>query len=320
MGPLWKIFTDNRDIIMMAPGLFLAAIATGWLAGWVVIRLVYNQRLAHQQDMIAKLRAVLEEKLPASFLPSPKQSRPMLLPLILSGLGLAFIGLGMAATGVYWQGSEKPALTSALPIPEGPLPVPVPTVDVMGRPLPKDPYQPGPILLKKYTRNEAQIMIDALSKITDTATDSLKLEAPTDFLPPDPMRPFQRTPWIEAIRKSGIDAAITKFSDFGLRAKALSDALENTIQSVPRSYADDLYRILGRSRLNELSDAATGIIYRLKAVKKLSPEGMPESEILAIYLEQPTSNFLGILRDVFYWRGTFQQRSPAARHEIEAYL
>jgi hypothetical protein len=103
MGPLWKIFTDNRDIILMAPGVFLAAIALGWLAGWMVIRLVYNQRLAHQQDMIAKLRGILEEKLPASFLPQPKRSKLMSFPLIFGGLGLAFIGLSLAAVGAIWQ-------------------------------------------------------------------------------------------------------------------------------------------------------------------------------------------------------------------------
>jgi hypothetical protein len=53
MSPLWKIITDNRDIILMAPGVFLVAIALGWLAGWIVIRLVYNQRLAHTPAAIA---------------------------------------------------------------------------------------------------------------------------------------------------------------------------------------------------------------------------------------------------------------------------
>ena len=66
MGPLWKILADNWDIILMYPVLFAAAVFIGWLAGWAVIRVVYNQRLAHQADMITNLRAVLEEKLPAT--------------------------------------------------------------------------------------------------------------------------------------------------------------------------------------------------------------------------------------------------------------
>jgi branched-subunit amino acid ABC-type transport system permease component len=77
VDPLWKILTDNWDIILMYPVLFAAAVFIGWLAGWTIIRLVYNQRLAHQADMITNLRAVLEEKLPASFLPPIKQSRRM---------------------------------------------------------------------------------------------------------------------------------------------------------------------------------------------------------------------------------------------------
>jgi hypothetical protein len=104
MGTFWKIFADNRAIIMMAPGLFAAALALGWLAGWVVIRLVYNQRLAHQQDMITNLRAVLEEKLPASFLPPPlrKHSRQMSFGLI-----LIFVGIGAALLGALIIATDK---------------------------------------------------------------------------------------------------------------------------------------------------------------------------------------------------------------------
>jgi hypothetical protein len=103
MGPVWKILTDNWDIILMYPVLFAAAVFIGWLSGWAVIRVVYNQRLAHQADMITNLRAVLEEKLPASFLPPIKRNRGMSFPLILAGLGLAFVGIAIAIGGAVWQ-------------------------------------------------------------------------------------------------------------------------------------------------------------------------------------------------------------------------
>jgi hypothetical protein len=93
------------------------------------------------------------------------------------------IGIAIALGGLIWQWSTGPqnyqpsAAASVTPPAAAIAP---PTVDAMSRPLPKGPYQPGPILQKKYTRNEAQVMIDALIKITDTAADTLKLEAPTD--------------------------------------------------------------------------------------------------------------------------------------------
>jgi hypothetical protein len=115
-GILWKIITDNWGIILMAPAAFLAAVFLGSLIGWMVVRLVYNQRLAHQQDMITKLRAILEEKLPASFLPPPKRNRT-----IFGGLGLAVIGLTMVALGTLWKwepkpGEQKASITEVLPI------------------------------------------------------------------------------------------------------------------------------------------------------------------------------------------------------------
>jgi hypothetical protein len=112
MGYFWKLISDNWAVVMIAPGLFVAALALGWLAGWIVVRLFYNQRLAHQQDMITKLRAVLEEKLPASFLPPPprKYSKQMSF-----GLVLVFVGLGAAVIGallVSFDRSGSPTKTS----------------------------------------------------------------------------------------------------------------------------------------------------------------------------------------------------------------
>src|ERR1700694_676962 len=96
MGIIWKTIADNWGIILMAPAVFIAAIFLGWLAGWMVVRLVYNQRLAHQQDMITNLRAILEEKLPASFLESPERKRSKQMSV---GLVLIFAGIGAALVG-----------------------------------------------------------------------------------------------------------------------------------------------------------------------------------------------------------------------------
>ncbi|QWG21054.1 hypothetical protein KMZ93_13375 [Bradyrhizobium sediminis] len=106
MGFLWTIVTDNWAIIMMAPVLFVAALFLGWLAGWMVIRLVYNQRLAHQADMITNLRAVLEEKLPPSFLPLNYQKRSKRMSF---GLVLIFFGIGAALLGALIVAYEKPS-------------------------------------------------------------------------------------------------------------------------------------------------------------------------------------------------------------------
>ena len=104
MGIIWKTIADNWGIILMAPGVFIAAILLGWLAGWMVVRLVYNQRLAHQQDMITNLRAVLEEKLPTSFLSPPQQKRSKQMSF---GLVLIFAGIGAALIGATIVTSDR---------------------------------------------------------------------------------------------------------------------------------------------------------------------------------------------------------------------
>jgi len=88
----------------------------------------------------------------------------------------------------------------------------------MGRPLPKDPYDLGPILLKKYTCNEAQTLIDTLRKVSIAANQSIQINPPSDLMPPV-SGPFQRVPWVEAIKQIGINSAISRFREFGDEAK-----------------------------------------------------------------------------------------------------
>lgn len=71
-----------------------------------MVRLVYNQRLAHQQDMITNLRAVLEEKLPVSFLPPIQRKRSKQMSF---GLILIFVGLGAALLGAIILSFDKSA-------------------------------------------------------------------------------------------------------------------------------------------------------------------------------------------------------------------
>jgi hypothetical protein len=98
-----RLIADKWDIVMMYPGLFAAVIGLGFLVGIAVTRIFLNERLVGQQNDIAKLRAILEEKLPPSFLPQPKRSRPMSFSFILGGLGLAFVGIAIAIGGAVWQ-------------------------------------------------------------------------------------------------------------------------------------------------------------------------------------------------------------------------
>jgi hypothetical protein len=87
---------------------FAAASGLGLILGWALARALLNERLSHQQLRIADLQGVLDGKLPATFLPPPKRTKLMSFPLILSGLGLAAIGLALVALGMFWP--TKPEL------------------------------------------------------------------------------------------------------------------------------------------------------------------------------------------------------------------
>jgi hypothetical protein len=91
-GAAWQALADKWDIIMMAPQAFLAAIGIGAIGGWLLVRIIYNNRLTHYQELIANYRDFLEDKIPARALrPFPiKRSKQM-------SLGLVFIFVGISA-------------------------------------------------------------------------------------------------------------------------------------------------------------------------------------------------------------------------------
>jgi hypothetical protein len=128
-----RIIAENWGVLVTAPVAFIAALCFGAVLGWIVMGLIYNQRLTHYQELISNYRDVLEDKLPARALrPFPtRRSKQMSV-----GLVLIFVGVGAALLGALIVSFEKPkTLTKNLasdpispsavaPIAQSPAPVP----------------------------------------------------------------------------------------------------------------------------------------------------------------------------------------------------
>jgi hypothetical protein len=111
MDPLGfgRIIADKWGIVMMHLDVCAAIFGLGLILGWALVRVLLNERLSRQQLRITDLQAVVDGKLPPHFLPPAKRNKLMSFPLVLGGLGLAFIGLAIATIGIFWQsGSQKP--------------------------------------------------------------------------------------------------------------------------------------------------------------------------------------------------------------------
>jgi hypothetical protein len=104
-----RIVAENWGVLMSAPVAFVAALGLGMVAGWILVGLIYNQRLTHYQELIANYRDVLDEKLPIRALrPFPvRRTKKMSFGLI-----LIFVGLGAALLGVLIISFEKPKVLS----------------------------------------------------------------------------------------------------------------------------------------------------------------------------------------------------------------
>lgn len=98
---------------MMAPQAFLAALGIGAFAGWLLARIIYNNRLTHYQEVIANYRDVLEEKIPARALrPFPtKRNKKMFFGLVLIFGGVAAVFFGALIISFEWKSPPSHELT-----------------------------------------------------------------------------------------------------------------------------------------------------------------------------------------------------------------
>src|SRR5258708_7587969 len=105
-----RIVAENWGVLVSAPVAFVAALCLGAGAGWIVVGLIYNQRLTHYQELIVNYRDVLDEKLPVRALrPFPiKRSKQMSFGLI-----LIFVGIGAALIGAVLVLSDRSRSPSA---------------------------------------------------------------------------------------------------------------------------------------------------------------------------------------------------------------
>jgi hypothetical protein len=126
-----RIVADNWSILVSAPVAFVAALCLGAIAGWIVVGLIYNQRLTHYQELIVNYQNVLEEKLPARALrPFPiKRSKQMSLGLlfILGGvtsvlLGAIIVSLDRSPPPSASADSTKNSVATNAPPPVPPVP------------------------------------------------------------------------------------------------------------------------------------------------------------------------------------------------------
>lgn len=116
-----RIVADNWSVLLSAPVAFVAALCLGAIACWIVVGLIYNQRLTHYQELIVNYQNVLEEKLPARALrPFPvKRSKQMSI-----GLVLVFVGITAALIGAVVIASDRslPPLAQQTPQPPAGMP------------------------------------------------------------------------------------------------------------------------------------------------------------------------------------------------------
>jgi hypothetical protein len=153
-----RIVIENWGVLMSAPVAFIAALLLGAGAGWLVVGLIYNQRLTHYQELIANYRDVLDEKIPTRALrPFPiKRSKRMTIGLVLifAGIGAVFVGAIIVTSDRSPSPANQPASAPIVPSPAHP-PVDAPSKSVL-------------LSSRYYSAKNKEEVAAFLDKISDT--------------------------------------------------------------------------------------------------------------------------------------------------------
>ena len=166
---------------------------------------------------------------------------------------------------------------------KAPAPAPAPAPVNPMQYVPKDPYQPGPIIDRKYTKKEAEQMIDALAEITEVATQIQRAQLPNEFA-------TLRTRWgnrqnnlAQLIKSDGYVVATGRLNTFITNMKNQQETLQKTIGRYPEYYQRDLNKIVGQTGINSLLNFSDTLLFRLNELAKAQVP--PDSPIVMLSLD-----------------------------------
>lgn len=179
----------------------------------------------------------------------------------------------------------------------------------------KDPYAQGPILSRKFTSQEAQLLIDKLTTLREATKrrDTFQLEGLSIGSYRSP------TKWAAEIAKMGVDMAILNLSDARDKTARRIREIDDVTKTVPADYSGDFIRIIGNPRLKELLAITVTYIDTLTEIKAGMPGGISE-KIISSALRGVVSDFDQAIKDTNRWDSSFEDRAADARRQLEAFL
>ncbi|MEH2542828.1 hypothetical protein [Bradyrhizobium sp. AZCC 1699] len=297
----WRIISDNLGVVMTAPLPFFVAFCSGIGVGWIVVGLIYTQRLAHQQDLIQNLRAVLEDKMPASVLGSALRVRTKRMAV---GLTLIFVGLGVSLFGavlvVLGGSATKTAAMPTVPAASNAKQdAPSPPAVLSSQAAPPEDTSAKSAVKVTYTERDIREMLDALTDAHSLVED---LVAPSFF-----QLESQVVNWQGAIPNMGPQGF----------ARALSERREKIQTEVWPQINDFVYKTHARYKdqlrfalaLDE--EAARGEVIRALDVAIASVKLIPPNAPLETYklVERDFKAVANLFNPAVYkWIGTARTR------------
>jgi hypothetical protein len=190
------------------------------------------------------------------------------------------------------------------------------SLDNTGRPLARNPYPAGPVLLQsKYTRQEASDLISAIGTVKIVIGDYRLLQTPDDILPLEPLGYRPRTvQGVAKIKADGIDATINTITTHRENLAKVGNQIQQAMSD--QRYGADLGRIIGNSGISDMDSCLAVFMSALQTAKRYNAA----PELLDGLLAPAGGQCLTARRNLRAWQGSIMGRLNEAEHNLRSYL
>jgi hypothetical protein len=185
------------------------------------------------------------------------------------------------------------------------------TPTLYGTVVPKNPYPPGKIFTRKYTRDEATTMIAALRELTAFATKAMPPLEKASII----FQIGKYSPWPSEVASIEVDGAIQKLHTMSNSIDADIKELNNILAKYP-AYKDDIERMIGSPGLEDLRSMVND-----RYIATLAGLQHASGVDLGCLLRDPVEAVWRSYNNVRNWSQSFiQTRAPEADKELRGYL
>ncbi|MGJ5080858.1 hypothetical protein [Bradyrhizobium sp. SZCCHNRI1009] len=163
-------------------------------------------------------------------------------------------------------------------------------------------YDPGPVLRRKLSHVELDELTGLTKRLREFGEAFYKIEAPQALLPPmPPLYLFQRTSWVDKIKRDGLDASVSSLVELRDRFQAAMNPLADVMKE-GEAYSEEIARIIGKTGVPDIISCLNQYVLALGVLQK---NNIDNPQLIGLALQGSARECISAFEVHRKWRNTF---------------